>query len=619
MPVDSGPGMTVVGVVVVYALAVVLPAALLGYALHSHRDSPTARAFAATMAALTVWSGAYLIRLFAPNWAIRPLTLIAYGGVVFTPVALLVFALRYTDREQYVTAGSAALLSAVPVVTVTLLATTGWHGLFYDSLRRATVGPLTVATGTAGPWFWVHTAYSYALLAVASWLLVRFGTTRGRLYRTQAAFLVGGVAVAWATNAAFVAGLSPIPELDLTPVGMALGLSLVAVAVFRARLIDVTPVARDAVVEAMDDAAVVLEAGRVVDCNAAARSLLDADRPVGDPAVEPLPGALVEALATTPTGDGTDDGDRVVDLVRDGERRWYRLRTLPLDRGSPAVPSRSPPLLRPPLSPDEAATDGDGPAATVLLLTDVTAQRHHLRRLRKQNEQLEEFAAAAAHDLRNPLNVIDGYLDLARETGDPAHLDRIDGATDRMSRLVDDLLVLGRRGRLVESTEPVDLETAAREAWRNVDTGGATLSVDGGDPVPADEHRLVQLLENLFLNAVEHGSRDRRAGDDDANPAGDRAATDGGDGGLTVTVGRTPDGFRVADDGDGIPPSHRDRVFDYGFSTTEAGSGFGLAIVETVADAHGWDVTVTESATGGARFEVTGVTRFDDPVGVVAD
>jgi nitrogen fixation/metabolism regulation signal transduction histidine kinase len=105
------------------------------------------------------------------------------------------------------------------------------------------------------------------------------------------------------------------------------------------------------------------------------------------------------------------------------------------------------------------------------------------------------------------------------------------------------------------------------------------------------------------------------------DPPGD-GATDGGSAmdepgdpvadrdGITVTVGRTDDGFYVADDGLGIPHEDRERVFDYGFTTHEGGSGFGLAVVETIADAHGWDVAVTESVVGGARFEVTGVDRF---------
>ena len=100
----------------------------------------------------------------------------------------------------------------------------------------------------------------------------------------------------------------------------------------------------------------------------------------------------------------------------------------------------------------------------------------------------------------------------------------------------------------------------------------------------ADRSRLKQLLENLFRNAVAHN------GDD-----------------VHVTVGDTADGFYVADDGVGVPPDDRDRIFESGYTTDADGCGLGLPIVRDIADAHGWDVTVAESTAGGARFEFTGV------------
>jgi signal transduction histidine kinase len=80
-----------------------------------------------------------------------------------------------------------------------------------------------------------------------------------------------------------------------------------------------------------------------------------------------------------------------------------------------------------------------------------------------------------------------------------------------------------------------------------------------------------------------------------------------GDATVTVTVGDLPDGFYVADDGPGIPATERGSVFEAGYSTDSGGTGFGLSIVATIAEAHGWTVEVTESEAGGARFEVTGV------------
>jgi signal transduction histidine kinase len=169
-----------------------------------------------------------------------------------------------------------------------------------------------------------------------------------------------------------------------------------------------------------------------------------------------------------------------------------------------------------------------------------------------------------------------------------------------MEQLIEDLLALAREDELASDPEPVALASVAREAWDTVETDAATLAVEGETTVPADRSRLRQLLENLFGNAVEHGSTSP-----DSQPRRDAIEHGGVD--VTVRVGPMEGGFYVADDGAGIPPEERDRVFERGVSTADGGIGFGLAIVERIAEAHGWTVTATESEDGGARFEVTGV------------
>jgi len=202
--------------------------------------------------------------------------------------------------------------------------------------------------------------------------------------------------------------------------------------------------------------------------------------------------------------------------------------------------------------------------------------------LKRQNERLDQFASVVAHDLRNPLTVAMGFLEVAAETGDPDHFEKVETAHDRIERLIEDLLTLARGETTIEDREQIDLGAVAREAWGYVDTSEATMEVAEGVPVVAgDAGRLSQLFENLFRNAVEHGGKD-----------------------VTITVGKRADGgFYVADDGEGIPPEDRETVFDHGVTTNQGGTGFGLSIVEDIAKAHGWTVSVSESDEGGARFD----------------
>jgi signal transduction histidine kinase len=211
----------------------------------------------------------------------------------------------------------------------------------------------------------------------------------------------------------------------------------------------------------------------------------------------------------------------------------------------------------------------------------------------------ERAASVLAHDLRNPLAVLKGSLELAESTGDPEQFERCYAAVDRIETLVDDLLTMARADRVVDDPAPVDLGALATQCWETVATGDATLSVDTERTILADEHRLRQLLENLFRNSVEHGSTGSRP------QAGD--SVEHGGNGVTITVGDLADGFFVAGGGPGIPAGDRDRVFEAGYSAIPDGTGLGLAIVREITEAHGWDVTVVEGAEGGARFEFTGV------------
>lgn len=144
----------------------------------------------------------------------------------------------------------------------------------------------------------------------------------------------------------------------------------------------------------------------------------------------------------------------------------------------------------------------------------------------------------------------------------------------------EELLTLAQTGEV--ELQPVAIADMATEAWRGVRSDEAELVVETDRSVWADPARCRQLFRNLFQNAVEHGGRD-----------------------VTVTVGDFGDGegFYVADDGAGLAEEEGD-VFEVGYSTSEEGLGFGLSIVERVADLHGWGLRVADSEPGGVRMDI---------------
>lgn len=216
--------------------------------------------------------------------------------------------------------------------------------------------------------------------------------------------------------------------------------------------------------------------------------------------------------------------------------------------------------------------------------TDITEQKETERTIEQQKRALDNVASSLSHDLRNPLNVAQGRLEIVRDDLSHDHLDAVAEAQDRMETLIDDVLSLAKAGESVGEAETVELDELVETCWRNIETNEASIVSESELAIKADESRLKQLFENLIGNSIMHG---------------------GGD--VTITVGELVAGFYLEDDGPGIPEAEREKVFKPGYSSHKDGTGFGLSIVREIAEAHDWEIIVTTSSEGGARFEFTGI------------
>ncbi|QLG49189.2 PAS domain S-box protein [Natrinema halophilum] len=239
--------------------------------------------------------------------------------------------------------------------------------------------------------------------------------------------------------------------------------------------------------------------------------------------------------------------------------------------------------------------DEEALALAKILLANVEVAMERARRedelatrtaeLERQNDRLDSFASTVSHDLRNPLTIATGHLESLESHIDgeaEKHREEIEWALNRMDDLIENVLTLARSGQRLTTTEPVSLDAVVDQAHRTVDP---TLEIVRDEPLPtieADEDRLLVLFENALRNAREHVGED-----------------------VTVTIEGTVDGFAIADDGPGISADERDAVLESGYSTDSDGTGFGLAIVSEVVDAHGWSVAVEESEAGGFRLAIS--------------
>ena len=391
---------------------------------------------------------------------------------------------------------------------------------------------------------WVMMGASYALAAVGCFMLFELLVQTG--YDTRP--LLALVGVTGLPVAADIVGVSTtlVPALSYESVGVAafaVGVLFVYLDQFQA--VQLAGDVEDAVVFLTED-------DEIRDTNERARALFPA-----------LTGATGESLAAVvPTVAERLAGDHdVVEVDRDGERRYYQVAATPFTFGRTRV-------------------------GQMVVVTDVTREEHARHQIQRQNERLGQFASVVSHDLRNPLNVAAGRVDLERDQRSSEHLDAAARALDRIEQIIEGVLMLAREGEDIGERTRVSLASLAERAWASVAAEHATHVVDDL-AFDADADRVVQLLENLYRNAVEHGGPD-----------------------VTVRVGALDDrpGFYVEDDGPGIPAALRDDIFEMRYTTSD-GTGLGLSIVETIASAHGWEVAATdaEHSETGARFEITGI------------
>lgn len=506
---------------------------------------------------------------------------------LFGYVLWLLLAVYYTGRSHWLTRPVWAILLGLPIGIGVLWLTDGIHGQMVAEYHLQT-RPFTYVRPE-------YTTLSFALVSTLFFfpifsfgLFLRQFLFSRRSYRWHTGAVVVGMAAVFASTSISESSIVSAPGFAYGVYGSAVFGVVVALALFRTKLFAVLPLARDAVLESMDDAILIVDGDhRIVDYNATTLDLFpDVDDRLDESIAEAYP-ALVVSETSRNDGPQSDGGgaqaivDRVegaldspfagtIEVTVDGDTRRLRV------------------------SVSEIRSGGE-PRGYALVMSDVTELEAYTTELEEKTAELEaktrkleQFASVLSHDLRNPVAVATGYVEHAIDTGDVDHAEEALGALERMDATIENLLALSRQGETIDDPDVVALAPVVDDAWETSDTHDATLS----NEVPADyrcrtdPERLQTLFENCFRNAVDHG-------------------------GDAVRVGLHEDGFFVADDGPGIPADERARVFEYGYTTAEDGTGLGLAIVEAVADAHGWALRMTESQRGGARVEVEGIDVVD--------
>ncbi|HBQ63762.1 MAG TPA: hypothetical protein DD727_02325 [Clostridiales bacterium] len=193
---------------------------------------------------------------------------VQFSCYIFSPLTWLVLTLQYTGKEWWLTRRRIILLLVIPVITVILVWTNDRHGLMHRDIYG---GPFPVIGQIYGLWFWLLVAYCYLLVIISCIIHVKSG--KQRLYRMQALALWGGLLLPVIISVLFSLKLSPL-KYDLAPAFISIGGLIMTWGIFRYRLFDIVPVARENIIENMDDGLVVLDAqNRIADMNRTAKAI----------------------------------------------------------------------------------------------------------------------------------------------------------------------------------------------------------------------------------------------------------------------------------------------------------------------------------------------------------
>lgn len=459
----------------------------------------------------------------------------------FTTVwAFLYFCSAYTGRDYHRDPTLRRLGAGAALSVIAIKITNPIHGLYFSTAARTE--PFEHLAIQHGLFHWTVTGLSYALAAIGIFMLFELYLNSG--YNTRPLALLT-VLLALPVTLDILALFTPLIEVIYAPLGVA-AFALGVLYVYERRFLAIQSSGDD------DDAVIFLDdEGRIRDYTPAAVEFFS-----------PLDGAEGRSLDSVlpRVAEVADTETQVLEYEIDGEQRYL-------------------------LTSMSTVTLGDS-EGSVLLFSDVTNAENRRRELQRHNEQLEGFASALAHELRNMLQIIEWRLGIAKDRTDEGSvehesIEKATTANERLSARVDDFTTLAKYGQTVERLEAVDFETAARDAWWNAETGEMELEVEGEGTLEADPGRLRELFGNVFIFARLNEAE-------------------------TVSVELLDSAFAIADDGN-PPGQNTEGYLEFGESVPTAEAGMKLPNAKTFARVHGWEIDIDTEYQEGVRLVVSDV------------
>lgn len=268
--------------------------------LWPRRDRPGGREFLAMLAAIVVWAGADALELTVPTLESKIFwRIVQQIGTTLLPPLWLLFGFAYLDFQPWSRSHARWLIFVVPLITITIVLTNQWHFLFFHEFLLSNTTPANLEV-IPGWWYWFHIGYSYLCLTTGLALIAGAFWQASPLFRRQMLWLGVGFIFPFLSNWIYLSQVTHL-GVDITPISFLFSAPFILLGLYRHKFLNLAPVARNRLIEAMSDAMIVLdEGGRIVDANPAAERLFRVSQYTNKPLVEVLNWpALLKATQTT--------------------------------------------------------------------------------------------------------------------------------------------------------------------------------------------------------------------------------------------------------------------------------------------------------------------------------
>jgi len=508
-----------------------------------------------------------------------------FTGGSFTPVLYLIFVLRFTGKEKFLSAKNIFLLFIIPLITLAMVFTNDYHNLMWSGFS-AISATTNLMEYYHGIWFWTgYIAYSYIMLAAASFSIFSF------IYHHRSSFqyhgwviLLGGL-LPWSASLLYLTGVNITPGLDLAPASITLSGLLLIYAIFHNRFLDLVPIAHETLVETLQDGIIALDGqNRIQDINGAAISYLGITNKSILGLVAQESGATVIPLLNAILDDNPVD---FIEIQNGPELKTFRIikQIIKNQSGSRIIVIRD--------------------------IADFVAQQNELIKAKEKAEESDRlksaFLANISHEIRTPMNGILGFTELLRELKlsedeQQEYLAIIEKSGTRMLNIINDIISLSSLEAGLSKVKITNFdindqvnilfnlyEPQAREK-------GLELIIKDNIPteeskINSDKDKVKEILANLIKNAIKFTA----------------------EGSIEIGFSKDSDGleFYVKDTGIGINPEQKGLIFERFRQGSESvaryyeGAGLGLSISKAYVLLLGGKIWVESEEGKGSTFYFT--------------